>query len=223
MRLGLYGGSFDPFHRGHLEPARAACRWLGLDRVTFLPARRPPHKRDRNLASPFDRYALLALALDGESWAEASSWELEREGTTYAIEQLEAFRGMRPGDEIVLLVGADSLADFPGWHRADEIAASTPIAVLPREPWGRRQVEPRLPEEIRRRVTWFDEGAPAPGPISAGQIWAAPLRPVTISSTELRRRLASGEAVDGEIPEAALRFLRRRGLYGAREEGTEGR
>lgn len=215
MKVALYGGSFDPVHRGHLESARAAAAWLGLDRVILLPARRPPHKPDRVLASAFDRYALLAAAVVGEPWAELSPWELEREGTTYTHEQLSAFRAARPGDEVGLLIGADSLADFPGWRRSDEILAATGIAVLPREPFDRDACEARLPAPFRERVRWLDAEAatPAVGPVPVGEIWVLPLRPVTISSTMVRARLATGERVDDLVPAPVAELIRRHGLY----------
>ncbi len=214
MKIALFGGSFDPIHRGHVDSARAAASWLGLDRVIFLPARRPPHKLDRELASPFDRYALIAASIVAEPWAELSPWELERTGTTYCWEQLEAFRAMRPADPLTLLIGADSLADLPGWRRAEEIVAATPIAVCPREPWDRSAAEAALPAGWKSRLRWFEPGEAAPAGISAGEIWVLPIAPVTISSTGLRRRLASGDDIGNDVPPPARELIRRHGLYG---------
>lgn len=214
MKVALYGGSFDPVHRGHLESARAAASWLGLDRVILLPARRPPHKPDRVLASSFDRYALLAAAIVGEPWAELSPWELEREGVTYTHEQLAAFRSARPADSVSLLIGADSLADFPGWRRSDEILDSTGIAVLPREPFDRDACEARLPANFRERVRWLGPGERTNGgPVPVGEIWVLPLRPVTISSTMVRARLATGDPVGDLVPAPVAELIRRHRLY----------
>jgi nicotinate-nucleotide adenylyltransferase len=218
VRIGLYGGSFDPIHRGHLEGARSAGRWLGLDRVVFLPARRPPHKLDRTFASPFDRYALIAASIVGEPWAELSPWELERDGTTFAIEQLESFGRMRPGDRITLLVGADALADFAGWRRAEEIAAGWSIGVFPRDPWSWSSLAAKLPGWLAARFRAFAADAPAPGAISPGEVWGLSIPTVTISSTELRRRLAAGEPTGEDLPPAAAELIRRHRLY--REKGT---
>ena len=213
MKVALYGGSFDPFHRGHLEPAKKSAEWLGLDRVIYLPAKRPPHKPDRELTSPYHRFALVAASIIDEPWAEVSPWELDREGTTYCFEQLDAFRSARPGDEILLMIGADSLADFPSWKKSTEILRDTAVVVLPREPFDRERIGARVSESISERIRWFSGGEPCPEGPSAGAIWVLPVEPVTISSTDLRNRLAAGGEVRGEIPAAALELIGRHRLY----------
>ena len=211
-RFALYGGSFDPIHRGHLEVAGAAAALLGLPRVVFLPAARPPHKPGRVLTSPYHRFALVAASIVGRPWAEVSPWELERPGTTFAFEQVAHFSTL---GEPTLFLGADSLADFPSWVRAEELAATARIAVLPREP----HIEPaalaeKLPEWLASRIRVVAGGESAASGHLPGEILWVPVPPITISATALRARLSSGEPVEDDIAAPALELIRRHRLYG---------
>jgi nicotinate-nucleotide adenylyltransferase len=201
VRIGLLGGSFDPIHRGHVEAARAAIADLGLERVLFLPTARPPHKPERRFAPALRRYAMVELALVDEPRLEVSTRELDESRPVYTTETLAALRRERPGDEHVLLVGADSLAAFDGWRNWEEILATTEVGVFPRpgSEWG--VVEPRLPQALRRALA-----AARLGWIGA---FSHPA-----SSSEIRRRIADGEALpEGWIDPRVLRFIQKYTLY----------
>ncbi len=135
MKLGLFGGSFDPIHLGHITPVRAARRELGLDRVIYLPTARPPHKPDRILAPAHARYAMVELALLDEEGLYASAHELTLERPAFTIETLEHFRREMPDAELFLLIGGDSLADLHHWVRWREIPAAARLVVLARPGW----------------------------------------------------------------------------------------
>ncbi|MCP3919857.1 MAG: nicotinate (nicotinamide) nucleotide adenylyltransferase [bacterium] len=134
IRLGLFGGSFDPVHTGHLHVARAAQEAFGLDRVVFVPAARPPHKPGKQLAVGEDRLAMLALAIAGEPTWELSSLELERTGTSYTYDTIVELPAAvdAPADcELYVILGSDNLPGLPTWHRAAElIARAQPVVVL---------------------------------------------------------------------------------------------
>jgi len=149
VRIGLFGGSFDPVHRGHVAGARAALAELALDEVLFLPTAVPPHKPGHTFAPALRRYAMVELALLDEPRLRVDSAELVLERPVYTIDTLERFRAERPGDEPVLLVGADSLAEFDGWRRWREILAATEIGALVRPGWEWARVEPGLAPELR--------------------------------------------------------------------------
>ena len=132
MKVGVFGGSFDPIHRGHVEPVEAARRALGLDRVLFLPTARPPHKPDRRFAPALARYAMAELALLEREGLEVSTLELTGERPAYTVETLERLQVESPGDELWLLVGSDSLAQLHTWRRFRDLLAGFPVAVLVR-------------------------------------------------------------------------------------------
>jgi nicotinate-nucleotide adenylyltransferase len=201
VRIGLFGGSFDPIHSGHVAAARAARAALRLDRVLFVPTGRPPHKPDRGFAPALARYAMVELALldDAELWA--SPLELDEARPTYTIDTVERLRRESPRDEHLLLVGADSLAALDTWRRWRDLVAAVEIGVLARPGFAREALAAALPAELAAaladaRITWIERVAhPA-------------------SSTEIRRRLAAGEPLpDGWLDARVLSFAAKYRLY----------
>lgn len=199
MRLGLFGGSFDPIHRGHLEPVLAACDALGLDRVLYLPTANPPHKPRRAQAPPWARFAMVELALLGHERLFASAHELTLDRPAYTVETLEHFRRELPGADLHLILGGDSFADLPHWVRFREIPELARIVVLARPGWDLAAA--RLDPEVAAlagsgRVTMLDQA------------------PVGISSTRIRSLLAAGEPLPaGAVPELVVRYIAKYDLY----------
>lgn len=128
-RIGVFGGTFDPVHIGHLAIANAALEELRLDRVLFVPARRSPLKDREPVASAADRLAMLTLALADERRFVVSRVELDRDGPSYTVDTLAALRGE---GELFFIVGADAYADFDRWHEPERIRALATIAVARR-------------------------------------------------------------------------------------------
>jgi nicotinate-nucleotide adenylyltransferase len=220
-RLGVYGGSFDPVHRAHLWVARTAQQAFALDHVVWIPAARPPHKPNAELASGADRLAMLELALAGErSW---SAWgaELERAGPSYTIDTLRALaaaRGHARG--LYLVIGGDNLGFFPQWRDIGAILELAQPIVVARRDAARAALDalrPRLSDAQFARL-------------EAGFL---DVEPVDLSATELRARLAAGEDVSADLPPGVGAYIREHRLYratnsppraaDARSAPTEGR
>ena len=195
MKVGLFGGSFDPIHRGHIEPVREARRSLGLDRVIYLPTARPPHKPGRILAPPLARYTMVELALLSEEGLYASPHELTLDRPAFTIETLEHFRAEMPDAELSLLIGGDSLADLHHWVRWREIPQAARLVVLARPGWNLDSValEPEVAELARTdRVVLLRQ------PV------------VDVSSTRLRELLAAGQPLPpGAVPDLVVRYLQK--------------
>src|SRR6478736_2747786 len=132
MRLGLYGGSFDPVHYGHLLLAECARETLALDEVWLLPAAVPPHKQTRELAPAKHRLAMLDLALGGHEQIKSSRLEIDRGGVSYTVDTLTNIREQQPGATLFFLMGADSLHDLPTWREPARICDLATIAVVRR-------------------------------------------------------------------------------------------
>jgi len=191
MRLGLYGGTFDPVHRGHLEVAARALRELRLTRLLWVVAGDPPHKRGRPLTPALHRLHMLELALAGEPRMDVCDAELRRPGPHYTIETLRAFRELWPRAELVFLMGADSLRDLPLWREPRAIL-DVGVVAAPRPGYDPRPV----PAWVRRRARLL------PGPH------------LDIASSEIRARLRRGaEARDGDLPPAVRGYIRAHRLY----------
>lgn len=205
MRVGLYGGGFDPIHHGHIHPVWEAKRVLDLDRVIYLPTARPPHKQDRDFAPASARYAMVELALLWENDLFASPFELGEDKPSYTVDTVRHFRAAWPDAELVLLVGSDAFAGFAAWRAWREILSEAEVAILTRPGWEPETVRPALPEALRRAA--FDEPAGKPATFVGN-------RPQAASSTEIRRQLADGGNVaPGLVPSLVLDYIRKYELY----------
>lgn len=156
MRIGVFGGSFDPIHHGHLIAAASLADALKLDQVRMMVARAQPLKRDGHGAAAADRAEMVRLAVGDHSLLRADGSELEREGPSYTVDTLRALRARLPGAELVLLLGADAAAELPRWREAGAIPGLARVEVFAREgAGGGATAVPRLDissTEIRERV-----------------------------------------------------------------------
>jgi nicotinate-nucleotide adenylyltransferase len=217
MRIGLFGGSFDPIHCGHLTPVLDAVEELGLDRVVYLPTGRPPHKPDRKLAPALARYAMTEMAVLGHQRLWVSGRELDESTPSYTIDTLLHFRGEHPNDELHLLIGADSYLELRSWHRVQEIVAMAQLAVLVRP--GVDVPQPRAADALdaASREDAHASSADAradPRALRADGVRFVHNRPLEVSSTAVRRCLARGERPPaGWVPDPVVDFALKYRLY----------
>jgi nicotinate-nucleotide adenylyltransferase len=191
MRLGLYGGTFDPIHIGHLilaEICREECR---LDEVWFVVAGEPPHKRGER-TSARHRLEMVRLAVAGRREFEVSELETSRPGPHYSFETLEEVRRLRPDDDLFFLIGADSLLDLPQWREPNRIRELARLVVVNR---------PGIDAPISDRVAAPD------APIFVE------IPPIGVSSSDLRARLAAGRTCRFQIPRPVEAYIESHGLY----------
>lgn len=191
LRLGIFGGTFDPIHLGHLIVAEITRGLLGLDRVVFVPARMSPHKRGAG-APPEHRYRMTGIAVEDNPSFEVSDIEIRREGPSYTVDTLRTLRGQSPPDtEHYLLLGADSARDLESWREHEELLRDSKVVIL-----GRPGVDDReLPGTVASRAT----------------VLSTPL--IGISSSEIRRRVRAGETIRYLVTAAVERYIRSQGLY----------
>ncbi len=195
-RVGLFGGSFDPIHNGHIRPVLAARESLGLDVVHYLPTARPPHKPQGAGAPALRRNTMVELALMPFPELVVSDAELDLGRSVYTIETVERYAADLPDVELHLLLGVDSFNELPGWRRFDDLIEAVKLVVLARP--GERGLD--------REVRSFVEKA-------RGYVLVRH-RSVDVSSSDLRRRLAQGADVSADLmPDAVLRYCRKYGLY----------
>jgi nicotinate-nucleotide adenylyltransferase len=200
MRIGVFGGTFDPVHLGHLILAEQCREQAALDQVWFLPSARPPHKLDQPF-SPFAyRAEMLALALAGHSAFRVEELEKDRPGPSYTADTLDELARLHPGNEWCLLLGADTLADLPQWHEPARIIASASLLVAARPGSGVVSAE-----ELRHELH-----LPTNAPLRV-QIAHVPL--IDISSTDLRRRVAEGRSIRYLVPRSVECYIQTKRLY----------
>lgn len=187
MNVGVFGGSFDPVHLGHLIVAEAAADALALAQVRFVPARAQPFKAGRHAASPEARLAMLHLGLEGNPRFAADDCELRRAAPSYTVDTLRTLHDARPGDRLFLLVGADAAADLPHWRDPERIAELATVVVLTR------------PGEARPGHRFVTRRLDVPA--------------IDISATAVRARCRRGDSIRYLVPEAVRRYIADRGLY----------
>ncbi len=201
-RLGVFGGSFDPVHDGHLYVAQAAQRAFDLDHVVFVPARRPPHKLDRSLSAARHRLRMLELALEGRADWSICELELSRAGPSYTIDTLRALPralDLARSARLYLILGGDNLAGFAHWKDAREILRrAAPIVIQ------RGANETLALEQAQEHL-----GAAAAAKLRRGLL---ALEPLPISATRLRQALGAGRAPRG-LPRAVRRYAQEQQLY----------
>lgn len=186
-RVGVYGGTFDPIHVGHVAAARAVREHLGLDRVLVVPAGDPWQKRGRVVASPAARLEMARLAVAGIDGLEVSDVEVRRATASVTADTLEDLAA--PGRELFLILGADAVANMGTWRRLDDTRDLATIVVVERD--GERAEPPG--------AGWRVEHVPIPR--------------IDVSSTGIRDRIAAGASIDGLVPEAVAHHLHEHGIY----------
>ena len=187
IRIGIFGGSFDPPHIGHLIIAEIARATMRLDKVIFVPANRSPHKLDRTATSGKHRLSMTFLAVRGNPAFSVSDFELRKKRISYTVDTVEEIRRRYPRAKLYLIVGADNYSGFRSWRRPEKILSMAELLVYPRE---KRTIRHRT-----NRVHILD----------------APL--VSISSSEIRRRVRSGLSVRYLVPDSVHRYILLHNLY----------
>jgi nicotinate-nucleotide adenylyltransferase len=189
VKLGIMGGMFDPIHFGHLRAAENAREALGLDRVSFVPAAVPPHRKAPT-ASALDRYAMVALATAADPAFVPWDGEIRREGRSYTVDTAAALLQENPGAALTLIVGADNLALLPQWKDPERLLAMCTVAVVgrPGEAVAATGLDPARFVHV--------EGSGLP-----------------IASSALRERVREGKSVRYLVPDAVAGYIDKRGLY----------
>lgn len=210
LRIGILGGTLDPVHLGHMEAARAARRALALDRVLLVPSHVPPHRPQQPTASSYHRFAMAALAVNGEPGLEADDMELRAPGPTYTADTLLRLHanGLVPA-QIFFITGADAFAEIETWSRYPQVLDLAHFVVVSRPGHDDARLHEKLPALAPRMVTASASAARSEGT----SIFLVSADTPDVSSTEIRRRLRAGEPVDGLVPPAVVRHILQHRLY----------
>ena len=206
MKLGLFGGTFDPIHNGHLSMAAAFADELGLDQVVFIPAGDPYHKSVATRTPAVKRLAMVEAAIAGDVRFAASDIDMVREGATYTVDTLQILRQYYPNAEMWWLMGMDSLLSLHTWHRYQDIFKLANVAVAARNDEKIQQVAP----EMRALVA---QGLSQATSASKGQLRLLQWQPEDISSTQIRNAVKSGLTIDGWVPKPVRDYISTHGLY----------
>lgn len=206
MRVGVFGGTFDPVHQGHLVLAEQ-CREQGrLDQVWFLPAHRPPNKLEKALTRFDQRVEMLSLAIAGNPAFRVDEMEKERSGPSFTVDTIALIQERHPNEEFWLLVGSDTLADMPHWYEPQRLVRQVGLLVMAR---------PGTPVMTASNIQ-AQLGLGADAPI---RMEVAETPSLDVSSRDLRRRVAAGRSIRYFLPRAVEVYIQEKRLY--QEAGSE--
>jgi nicotinate-nucleotide adenylyltransferase len=201
QRIGLYGGSFDPIHFGHLISARAIAEQLGLQKIILIPAARPPHKKDRSLSPAQDRLQMTRLAVNGDELFDVSDVELHRDGPSYSIDTVMELREALPLDvQLFWIIGADTLPELRTWHRANELVQVVQFVTAARPGW--------CAPSVNELSSWAGQAA-----AEALMRHCCPTPDIQISATDIRARVRDGRPIRYFLPENVRSYISDKSLY----------
>jgi nicotinate-nucleotide adenylyltransferase len=205
---GVYGGTFNPLHNGHLESARELVARLPFRRLRLVPAARPPHREAPGVSAE-DRARMVDIALDGEDRLCCDRRELQRDGPSYTVETLESLRrelgAARP---IALVLGCDALLGLDAWYRWRDLTELAHLVVMARPGWQLPDAGP-VADLLRERAGGVAELVAAP----AGAVHCCELTPWPVTSTQIRALLQSRQDVAALVPPVVLDYIRAHGFY----------
>lgn len=200
MRLGIFGGTFDPVHYGHLllaETCRQQCR---LNHVWFVPAAVPPHKQEEQLTEAARRVDMLRLAIAGHLSFAVADLEVKRGGVSYTVETLEEIQRTVPDAELFLLMGGDSIRDLPTWRDPARICdLATPVVV-------QRRDAPEIDWSVLRKFV-------EPDRLAAMSQYKVDMPVIELSSTAIRDAIRAGKSIRFQTPRAVEQYIENHGLY----------
>lgn len=196
MKIGVFGGAFNPVHNGHLMLAETFFKSLSLDRLIFVPTYKPPHKTDKLFASAEDRVNMLKLAIDDKPY-EISLIEFEREEKSYTYDTLCRLKEIYPGSEFYLIIGSDQFLTFDKWYRYKDILNLAKLCTSARENESEKQMMTDFAKNLCGKSDYFLSNEPV----------------LTVSSSEIRDKIKNGGDASSLLPKKVLNYILKKGLY----------
>ena len=200
MKIGIYGGTFNPVHKGHLNCLLSVIDSVSLDKIMVLPDRIPPHKSAAGLAKGRDRLNMCRLAFGSLNGVVVSDWELKQKGKSYTVQTLRYFKKENPDDELFLIIGSDMLLSFEKWFKYDEILHMATLLCVSRDD---EDTEELLRLHAKKLVNEF-----------GGNIKIVKTIPLEVSSTQIRKMIADNKDCSCYLDENVVKYIKNNKLYG---------
>lgn len=213
-RVGIYGGTFDPVHLGHLRCVEEAREILGLDRVLIVPAADPPHKQGRSISAARHRLAMLRSAVRGHPLFGVSTIEIGRPGASFTIDTLRQLRARRPDWDLTLLMGSDSFAEIATWKEHEALFDIADIGVFSRPPLSVRYGRAALPVAVRSQFRYASDRNTLINQ-TGKRVSFLRVSSIDISATDIRGRVRRGRSIRYLVPASVERYIEREQLYRA--------
>lgn len=213
-RIGLFGGTFDPIHCGHVKAAESVQRIFDFDRILFIPSYIPPHKESVDVASAEHRLKMVELALTPFDRFSPSSIEIDARGTSYSIVTLNRIKEMFPRADIYFLLGIDAFVEIETWKDYENVLEQCSFIVMSRPGYSLDQAKQVLSDKYNQRI--IEVRGPVPMD-NAGffihKIYLCPIHTLDISSSEVRKRVGKNQSIEGLVPENVGNYIKEKRLY----------
>ena len=212
MTIGIFGGTFNPVHWGHVRTASEIKNALDLDKMLMVPCGLPPH-REQPQVSAESRLDMLSLAIEEFPELVIDDRELKRHGPSYSVDTLASLHEDNPGQCYALCVGADAFLQLDSWHRWKQLFELAHLVVAHRPGWSLEDCRNQLSVELQKEM---DKRLGKPGDIEnhkAGMIVSLNVTEIDISSSDIRQRIANKESISGLVPVAVEAYIKKHGLY----------
>lgn len=197
MRLGIFGGAFNPVHKGHIHLAESYIKSLSLDKLLVIPTANPSHRSGADFADECHRIKMLSLAFENVEKAEISDIEFKRTGKSYTYDTIEQLKKTYKNAEIFLIIGADQFLSFTKWYKYDEILKEAVLCTAPRE------------KDMVHIIKDYAENT-----LQGAEYFIADFEPVVVSSSEIRKLIMNKKDVVSLLPENVYNYIKETGLYG---------
>ncbi len=209
MAVGLFGGTFDPIHVGHLRVAEEIREIFSLEKVYFIPGGNPPHKRGKTVAAAEERLRMVKVATKNNRFFSVSDIETKRIGPSYTIDTLQHFE--KRHNDLCFIIGVDAFREMDTWHRYRELFEHTNFIIMTR-PMGEKQTVPEmLPSDVRNNVTMINPNVYQHA--SGKKIYLHDITQIDISSTKIKELLKHGRSIRYLVPASVEKIIMERGLY----------
>ncbi|MCX8072913.1 MAG: nicotinate-nucleotide adenylyltransferase [Candidatus Binatia bacterium] len=219
LRVGVFGGSFNPIHIGHLRVAEEVREAQQLDRVLFIPAALPPHKHGQRLASPEQRLQMVRLAIAGNRFFRVCDIELKRAGRSYSIDTLRALRQRSPHWELYFILGIDAFAEIATWKEYEQLFELSHFVVVSRPGTPAKPLLRVLPV-VTRRAFWYARDGLTLIHRSGHKVLFQHVTGLDVSATAIRRDLLRGRSIRYLVPTTVERYILREGIYQRRSTAS---
>jgi nicotinate-nucleotide adenylyltransferase len=209
MKVGIFGGTFDPVHIGHLRTAEEMREQYALDKVYFVPAYIPPHKRTRKITDSVLRLSMLKKATRGNSFLCASNIEIKNQGVSYSINTIKTFQ--KRFKQLYFIIGIDAFLEIDTWYHYQEIFNHTNFIIMERPLSSKTPVNKLFPSDIRKDIKKIDERTFKH--VSGNEIHMQSVTQLDISSTKIRDSARNGRSIKYLVPQPVEKFINKMGLY----------
>ena len=221
--VGIFGGTFNPIHLGHLRAAEEVLEQLGLDEMVFIPSARPPHKSQdqENIAPAHDRLDWVRLAVGEDRRFRVDPIEVERPGPSYLVDTLKSLKEKYAPQDLVFILGQDAFSEMGDWKAPEQLFAMTNLAVIVRPPATEGRLEDWMPECARDDYVFSEDGSSAEHRKTERWVRRLPIAALEISSTQIRQRVGEGSSLENWVPENIRPAIEASEAYRARPDAEK--